>query len=93
MEFRNGETGETWRKVDFFRFSLHVPWNGGFAQVRDHDVTGDSVFCSESHNAPCSNDLKAFFLVLCPMCVCVCVCVCMCVCVCVCLRVCFYLCA
>ncbi|XP_076445652.1 uncharacterized protein LOC143283334 isoform X2 [Babylonia areolata] len=29
----NGETGQTWTPVDFFRVSLHVPWNGGFAQV------------------------------------------------------------
>lgn len=43
MELRNGETGQVWGKVDFFRLSLHVPWNGGFAQVRDRDVNGDAT--------------------------------------------------
>ena len=33
MELQNGDTGETWRPVDFFRLALHVPWNGGYAQV------------------------------------------------------------
>ncbi|KAL8560157.1 hypothetical protein ACOMHN_021652 [Nucella lapillus] len=33
MTLKNGETGESWSPVDYFRISLHVPWNGGFAQV------------------------------------------------------------
>ena len=35
MSLENGETGQTWRPVDFFRISLRVPWSSGFAQVRD----------------------------------------------------------
>ncbi|PVD29134.1 hypothetical protein C0Q70_11731 [Pomacea canaliculata] len=33
MRVVNGESGQMWEGVDYFRVSLPVPWNGGFAQV------------------------------------------------------------
>ena len=75
MELRNGETGQVWDKVDFFRLSLHVPWNGGFAQVRNSDVTGDAKVLSV-HKANILSDETVLGVRLFSLCVCVCVCVC-----------------
>nr|KAG5686969.1 hypothetical protein BaRGS_022970 [Batillaria attramentaria] len=33
MQLINGETGQKWVKVDFFRIYLTVPWNGGYSQL------------------------------------------------------------
>lgn len=35
MRVVNGESGQMWEGVDYFRVSLPVPWNGGFAQVKN----------------------------------------------------------